>query len=132
MTTKNYVTLAPLDGQGAGWKLAFTTNAMCAYEEQTHKPFTAVTEVLNGRDDIHISVQVLRTILWAGLQEFHEGTTMKEAGQVLDAVGFQTVGRSIGEAIRLAFPEEKKATGGKAPAGNGAPPVGTAASTGPS
>lgn len=123
MTLKTHVDLAPKDG-GEGWKLAFTTNGMCAYEEETKKPFTSVSEALSDASHGRLSVRALRTILWAGLQEHHEGTTMRDAGKVLDASGMTAAGKAIGDAIRLAFPEEKPAAGngGKAgkPAG-GAP-----------
>ncbi|MBY5974996.1 hypothetical protein KUV28_21790 [Ferrimonas balearica] len=50
MTLKTHVDLAPKDG-GEGWKLAFTTNGMCAYEEETQKPFTSVAETLKGAEE---------------------------------------------------------------------------------
>ncbi|MGI3164978.1 hypothetical protein [Pseudooceanicola sp. 200-1SW] len=116
MTLKTHVDLAPKSG-GEGWKLAFTTNAMCAYEEETGKDFTSVAEVLAKAENGRLSMRVLRTILWAGLQEHHEGMTMRQAGNVLDACGMNDTGRAIGDALRLAFPEEKAAEGNGAEAG---------------
>ncbi|MBR9765336.1 MAG: hypothetical protein GYB53_17905 [Rhodobacteraceae bacterium] len=120
MTLKTYVDLAPRTG-GEAWKLAFTTNAMCAYEEETGKDFTAVAESLNGAKEGRVSMRVTRTLLWAGLQEYQEGTTLRDAGKVLDACGMAPAFQAIGSAIRLAFPEAKEASGNGGKAGKAAP-----------
>lgn len=120
MTLKNYVDLAPKSG-GEGWKLAFTTNAMCAYEDETGKDFTSVAGALAGAGEGRISMRVMRTILWAGLLEYQEGTTMRDAGEVLDACGMTQVGGAIAAAIRLAFPEAKDSSGNGGKAGKAAP-----------
>lgn len=124
MTTKNYVTLTSKDGS-EHWKLAFTTNAMCAYEEETQKPFTSVAEVLQGAETGRLSMRVLRTILWAGLIEHQESATLREAGRAMDACGFQAVGQQIAAAVRLAFPEARETAKetAKETAGNAAAPV---------
>lgn len=120
MTLKNYVDLAPKAG-GEPWKIAFTTNAMCAYEEETDKDFTSVAEALSGANEGRLSMRVMRTILWAGLQEHQEGATMREAGKVLDACGMTPTGEAIASAIRLAFPEAKEAAGNGGKVGKAAP-----------
>ncbi|QOL80539.1 hypothetical protein [Pseudooceanicola spongiae] len=142
MTMQNYVTLKPKDGSGpsngAGWKVAFTTNAMVEYETATGGDFFAVNEHFEKAEAGRINIGVMRRILWAGLIAHQEGFTERDAGEVLDACGFKETFAAVGGAMRLAFPEQKDAGAGKPQAAKATAPTKAElaqpapASTGPS
>tara|TARA_R110000737_G_scaffold210648_2_gene228298 strand:+ start:877 stop:1281 length:405 start_codon:yes stop_codon:yes gene_type:complete len=134
MTTQNYVPLKPKDGSSAGWKVAFTTNAMVEYETATGGDFFAVNEHFEKAEAGRINIGVMRRILWAGLIAHQEGFTERDAGEVLDACGFKETFAAVGGAMRLAFPEQKDAGAGKPQAAKAKPELvqPAPASTGPS
>lgn len=111
MTTINYVPLKPKAGSGEGWKVAFTTNAMCLYEEQFGGDFSDITAHFQKTDGGRINATVMRKILWCALQEYQEGITLKEAGAVLDECGMAAAWLAAAGAVRLAFPDANDAAG---------------------
>lgn len=85
------------------YKLSFSINAICELEEALDMPVSKVGDILNDPDRIRMSA--IRTVVWAALQDHHEGVSAKEAGQIATDAGIPVVMEAIGKAFALAFPE---------------------------
>lgn len=84
------------DALGEQHTLAFTTNALCAFEDLSGVDVTS----LNGK----MSVRVIRALIAAGL-----GVAEKEAGAIIDDIGFAKAGDIVEQAMTKAFPETGEA-----------------------
>lgn len=83
------------------YKLSFSVNAICELENAMDKPMSEIVASMNEA----MRMSTLRTVVWAGLQDHHEGTTLKEAGKIASDAGIAAISDAIGEAFALAFPE---------------------------
>lgn len=99
------------EASGKTWTMKVGTSAMCEIEAATGKSIAEVGQALGNQQTATITL--LRAVFWGALQDQHEGTTLKEAGSLMDEVGVQRVGELIGEAFQLAFPQ--KAAGASDP-----------------
>lgn len=81
--------------------LRFGTNAMVEFEEEAGDNFMKVAA---NMEQGNVSFKMLRTLVWAGLLDCDEEITPKQAGAVIDEVGFSVVVEKVGEAIKSAFP----------------------------
>ena len=66
-----------------------------------------MAEIARGMGDAtNVRMNVIRTIIWAGLQDHHEGATLKDAGIIASEAGVPLVMEKIGRAFQRAFPQE--------------------------
>lgn len=110
---KGAVTLAVGDTQHS---LRFSTNAMVLFEETYGQNFTSVESFARGVDVGSVSFRCLRALIYAGLSDDTD-ITLKQAGAVIDDVGFPEAMRVVLEAVRIAFPEPEEDQG-KSAVGN--------------
>lgn len=83
---------------GKEYTLVFTANTICEIEDALDK---SILEI-QGQ---FARLSVVRTLLWAGLQEKHPGITLKAAGDMLGTAGSKVLGPAIFEAMVAAFPK---------------------------
>lgn len=84
--------------------LRYGTNAMVEFEDATDEDFLNVTTKMERGN---VSFKMLRSLVWAGLLDQNEDATQKEAGNIIDEIGFEKVIEKAGEAISAAFPSGK-------------------------
>lgn len=90
---------------GEKYTLCFSFNALCLLEEDTGK----------GIADLFVdnmSMSSIRAMIWAGLQDEHEGLTKKQAGDVIDAAGIDAMKDHMANALKAAFPDMVEETAG--------------------
>lgn len=94
------------------WVFAFTTNALCAVEEEFDlKDITELEKVLSDSP----SLRTIRKLFRIGLTDCHPEMTDMEAGQIMEAVGgLEPSLELIMRAVEQAFPEAAK-TGSQGP-----------------
>lgn len=85
--------------------LRFTTNALCRVEEITGRGFADLAAGLGTG----FRITDLRVLFYAGANL----SSIEEAGDVIDDIGFQASGELVGKAIAAAFPETEAAQQGK-------------------
>lgn len=95
---------------GKTYRLKFGTYALMELESELGRPFVAIVEELN--DPARFSIKTAITMIWAALQDHHEGVSMKEAAAIIDDLGIQAAADKIGEALVAAFPELEKGAAG--------------------
>lgn len=81
----------------ATYTLVYTTNAVCALEEDLGQ---SLAEIVNGMGRL----KVMRAVLWAGLLERHQLGKPEDAGPIMDAAGVPAVVEAVNRAISSAFP----------------------------
>lgn len=74
-----------LDVGGERYTLVVDINACCAVES-----LLGVTYVQASMQIARGSITALRGLLWAALQRHHKGTTLEDAGEILQAIGVDT------------------------------------------
>lgn len=79
------------------YTLVYTTNAVCALEEQLGQ---SLAEIVTGMGRL----KVMRAVLWAGLLERHQLGRPEDAGPIMDAAGVPAVVDAVNKAITTAFP----------------------------
>jgi hypothetical protein len=91
------------------WVFAFTTNALCAVEEEFDlKDITELEGVLSSSP----SLRTIRKLFRIGLTDCHPDMTDQEAGQIMEAVGgLEPSLELIMRAVEQAFPEAAKGGG---------------------
>lgn len=94
------------------WTMKVDTNAMCEIEDQTGVGIAKVGALLSNPETA--SIKLLRAVLWGSLQSKHPGTSLKKAGDLIDAVGMSNLGPLVGQAFSAAFPKANKEAGDKA------------------
>jgi hypothetical protein len=84
------------EADGKAYTLVFNFNAMCALEGQVGADFATIVTSMRPTH--------LRALMWAGLQKYHRGVTIDQAGDLVDALGIVEAMRIVGEAVTAAFP----------------------------
>lgn len=97
--------------------LRFSTNAMVLFEEAYGQNFTAVEAFARSVDVGSVSFRCLRALIYAGLSDSSE-VTLKEAGAIIDKIGFPKAMGAALEAVQVAFPEPDQKPGGADKVGN--------------
>ncbi len=92
------------------YKIIFTTNAICQMETELGMSMMKIGSKMATGD---VALNDLRVMLWAGLSEFHPEITIKNAGEIIDYLGFQESGNLISQASQAAFGEAKKNSNAK-------------------
>lgn len=121
MSTKKHVSF---EAGGEAYKLSYTINAQCNFEDASGLNFSDVAQIFADALKGCVAVKVLRVLFWAGLTEFHDKITIKQAGEIMERedVGVGEVLRLVSEAVQKAYPapkggEDQAASGDE---GNGA------------
>lgn len=94
------------------YTLAFSVNALCELEDHLGKPIARIADGLN--DAANVRLADVRAVLWAALIDHHE-VDIKTAGLIATEAGLPLCMEKIGEAFRLAFPDEKEGKDGARP-----------------
>jgi hypothetical protein len=88
------------------YRIAFTTNALCEWEEMTGQSIKDLTTSMSNP-----TIKMMRSLLWAGLRDFHPEVSLKDVGDIIDEVGVPVASSIISKAFSVAFPENKKESG---------------------
>ena len=106
--------IVPIEAGGETYRLQFTVNGMCALEEETGESLLVFFKRMQGSfANGEFRISDVRMLIWAGLQEHHDGLTVKEAGRLVqEAGGPEVVMEHLERAVVAASPDDKKAAGG--------------------
>lgn len=107
---QQFQTLKTRDGQE--FRLAYTINAMIAFEDRTGGDVLAAAqeferrgaEMVAGRA-LSMPLRPVRGLIWAGLIEHHPEMTEDAAGKVIDGAGLVAAVTAMMAALRVAFPD---------------------------
>lgn len=88
------------------YKLRLSINAMAEIETLLGLSMGQVEQRMSAG-----SVLAFRGLLWGSLREFHPKVTLKEAGDLIEAVGLPMITERLTMALTLAFPEAQGAPG---------------------
>jgi hypothetical protein len=83
--------------------LKFGTYALIELEEYLGRSFSDLLEELNNPKTFMVKTAV--AMIWAALQDHHQGISIKEVSGIVDLVGIQNTITRLSEALKLAFPE---------------------------
>jgi hypothetical protein len=87
------------------YQVSYSINALCELEDAFDGlPVPQIAEKLN--DPAKVSLKTVRALIWAGLRDRHEETSIKDAGEIATLAGVPACMDAIGKAFQLAFPEE--------------------------
>lgn len=93
----------------------FSIDALCQLEDHTGKTFMEVAKVLESGN---VSMNLTRSLVWAGLREHHPKVSVKEAGDlIIEMGGVAGIMPTVAEALASAFPEAKEVGGENPPTG---------------
>jgi hypothetical protein len=92
-----------IEANGNSVTLKYTTNALCELENKMGLSIPEIGQKILGGENI--SFAAIRTLFWAGLIATGPEVTEAEAGELIDAIGFQEATNGISHAFALAFPE---------------------------
>lgn len=110
---------------GENYVLHYTFNSLAELETLLKMNFTEIFKVLQSGE---LSINMMRSLFWAGLIEHRPELDLRAAGSIMSSVpgGPSRISELIGEAMSAAFGSETKTPAAEAPPGNGAarPPMG--------
>ena len=89
-----------IEAAGETHTMRFGINALCEVESHFGKPIMDVMRDLEGEPDL----TSLRALFWIGLGGDGSALSIFDAGDVIDAMGIQTAGEKLGDAVMAAFP----------------------------
>ncbi len=92
-----------IEANGKSVTFKYTTNALCELESKMGLSIPEIGQKILGGENI--SFAAIRTLFWAGLIANNRDITEAEAGELIDAIGFQEATNGISQAFALAFPE---------------------------
>ena len=95
----------PLACGARTYTLVFDFNALCTLESALNKKANEIVQMLAGE----VSGDMVRTLVWAGLQEYWPEVELRQAGRVVGEAGVQTCLDKVIESFRLAFPRPEDA-----------------------
>lgn len=84
------------------YTLCLSANAMCSLEEHTGRDIGDIASSLNGNG---VSMIMVRSLVWAALQDHHPDIDIKGAGRVITEAGMPACMEAIGVAFQRAFPD---------------------------
>lgn len=99
------------------YTLRFGAFAIAELETELNRPMISIATELENVEKRRVKTVI--AALWAGLQEHHEGLTVREAARIMDTMGFVDAALKVAEALNLAFPP---AVTGAARGGTANPP----------
>lgn len=90
---------------GRDYTIALDLNAFCEAEALLDMNIGKILEAMHSTQQVRFH----RALLWAGLQEFHPGLDLREAGAMMTN---EDAGAALAKALTGAFPEVKEAAQG--------------------
>lgn len=95
---------------GKPYTLVFTTNALCELEDAINRSaFAAFAEILQATQNATVlRFTTLRAMLWAALRQNHAGISLKEAGDLMQALGIREVMEAMVKAMTAAMPQTEQ------------------------
>ena len=95
---------------GETYTLRFSANAICEIEAEGPESFMELTAAF----DQNVKMIYVRRMIWGGLQDHHQGLTIRAAGVIIDELGLSEAIRLVFEAVNAAFGKpDENAKGGK-------------------
>lgn len=89
------------------YKLSFSVNAIADLENALDLPIAQIAASANSPEKLRIGT--IRALLWASLQDHHDGVSMKDAGviasDVISESGVPALVDAVGRAFTAAFPD---------------------------
>lgn len=97
----------PLKAGDKGYRLKFTTNALCELEDIMDKPFS---EIIIGALKGVPKLKDARSLLFCACIEHHgsEVTTLEEAGKIMDLATFKETWAAVANAMAASLPDSDK------------------------
>lgn len=86
---------------GKSYKLVYTANSLCDLEDQLNISVVDIGSLLGSG----IRMKTIRAFMWAGLLEHHPETTIKQAGNIVQALTVAKAIDLVGKSIQLSFTE---------------------------
>ncbi|MFC0246791.1 GTA-gp10 family protein [Falsochrobactrum ovis] len=87
------------------YTLSFSVNALCELEDLLNLPVAKIAATMNDAEDVRIST--VRALVWGALRDHHSEIDLKGAGDIASTAGIPACMEAIGQAFRLAFPQEE-------------------------
>lgn len=108
--TRGIVTVT--DADGTPFKLQFSANAMCEIEDAKKCGILQFVGQMEKAGD-GVLMTDLRLLVWAALQEHHEGATVRDAGRLITAMGgLGPAVEVIAAMVSAAFPDASEGEAG--------------------
>ena len=99
---------------GASYTMRLSIDELCALEDATGKGIVVLAAELSNMATLRLSV--LRQVVWVGLREHHPDISLKDAGELIVAVGgLQKMMEHVGAAFQRAFPDDEAKGKGNRP-----------------
>lgn len=93
-----------ISAAGKSYTLRFSVNAICELEKQAKMTFPEIATQM--ADPMRVSMTLVRHLLHAGLSDHHPDITLRQAGELVPALGgVYAALEPIGKALGLAFPD---------------------------
>lgn len=95
------------------YTLSLSVNALCALEDHLGRPIFMVILDMEamGKNPLTLRIGLVRSVLWATLQDHHPDTDIDAAGEIIAAASVEDVMRAVMVAVASAMPT--LAPGGK-------------------
>lgn len=84
------------------YTLCLSANAMCSLEEHAGRD---IGEIASSLNDKGVSMLLVRSLVWAALQDHHPDVDIKGAGHIITEAGMPACMEAIGVAFQRAFPD---------------------------
>ena len=114
-----------LSAEGGEVILRFTTDALCALEDEMNMGVAEIGRQLASGDGLRISSA--RQFVRVAMLDHQPDATLKSAGELMDSVGIVNALNAAASAFQKAFPQEGEdpdAGQGGAASGDARPPLG--------
>jgi hypothetical protein len=101
-----------LHADGDTYRLVFDVNTFCTLEEHLKRPaMEAIVELQEAP-----TLTMLRAVIWAALQEHHEGLDLKDAGRIIGNAGMDNLTVQVMQTLNASLPSaDEVASGAKGP-----------------
>lgn len=91
------------------YALRYTTNALVEMEEELGM---SIQQIISMFDNGRLGFKAIRVLVWAGLiHQFDNGDgtydfSLREAGDLIDEIGFEEMIDKVGDALAAQFPDD--------------------------
>lgn len=101
------------EADGGTFTLKLSTNALVELEQALGSGIDTIGAMM--ADQSMAKLKTLRLMFWAALTDHHEGMTLKDAGDLIDAIGVVRAGDLVMEAFNVSRAIGKAGSAGKNP-----------------
>lgn len=92
-----------IKANGESYTMKFGTYALMTLEEKLNRSFPDILDDMN--DPKKFTIKTAITMVWAALQDHHEGITMRQVADIVDDNGITETAQHIEQALIAALPE---------------------------